>query len=163
METTMAATEGYWFRSTRFRVVPDEDMDVNPGLYGRQLAYWLRDRLAAQGWPEARVTPEDWGWCVVCQQRPFLLWIGCGGIVAEEDAVLVHRDAQASGAIAPLLAGQVPVLTDSLVWHCFVEVECGWWARLFGRGAMAAAEQRRLDGVLRGLLTGDPEIQFVEE
>jgi len=23
---------------------------------------------------------EDWGWCVLCEQSDYLLWVGCGGI-----------------------------------------------------------------------------------
>lgn len=159
----MAATEGYWFRSTRFRVVPDEDMDVSPGLYGRQLAYWLRDRLVEQGWAEARVTPEDWGWCVVCQQRPFLAWVGCGGIVVEEDAALVQPGGLIHGGTAPSTMETVPVRTDAVVWHCFVEVERRGWARLFGRSAAADAARQQLTAAVHGLLAADPQIELIDE
>lgn len=36
---------GYWFKSTLFEIEPGEDGDINPGIYGRQLAVWLKDKL----------------------------------------------------------------------------------------------------------------------
>jgi len=160
---TTAATEGYWFRSTRFRIEPDEDMDANPGIYGRQLAYWLRDQLAPQGWPDAQVIAEDFGWCVMCRQRPFRAWVGCGGVVAGDEAAPRRSDALADDALLPSRPGQVPMLTDSVVWHCFVQAECSWLGRMRGQGSAAAAERQRLDAAVRALLTRDPQIQLVDD
>jgi hypothetical protein len=39
------STEGHWFRSTRFEIEPGEDKEINPGIYGKQLAEWLKARL----------------------------------------------------------------------------------------------------------------------
>ena len=49
------------FRSTRFRVEPGEDAEINPGIYGRQLADWLRERLIEAGEAVEPVIAEDWG------------------------------------------------------------------------------------------------------
>lgn len=133
--------EGYWFRSTRFQLITDEDLDTAPGIYGRQLAYWLRDGLIAAGYTRADVQPEPWGWCVVVTQRP-LLWVGCGGVVAD-------------GAEASEVRG------DALIWHCHAEVEhswlMGWW-----RGAAVDAAVRQLDLVLQALLVSEPNIRLTE-
>jgi hypothetical protein len=37
--------EGYWFKSSKFEIEPGEDEEINPGMYGRQLARWLKQRL----------------------------------------------------------------------------------------------------------------------
>ena len=51
------------FRSPRFSPVLPEECQVNPGVYGAELAYWLCTRLYAEkgvatSYPDA----EDWGW-----------------------------------------------------------------------------------------------------
>ena len=38
------------FTSSQFPVEPNEDEDTNPGIYGRALACWLAEQLAARGW-----------------------------------------------------------------------------------------------------------------
>jgi hypothetical protein len=133
--------EGYWFRSTQFRIIEDEDLDTAPGIYGRQLAYWLRDGLVEAGYARADVQPEPWGWCVVVSLRP-LLWVGCGGVVPD-------------GVDAEAVRG------DALLWHCHAEVEHSW---LMGwcRGAAVEASVRQLDIALQTLLVGERRIQLVD-
>jgi len=51
------------FRSPRFAPVLPEERQVNPGVYGAELAFWLCTRLyehrgLATSYPGA----EDWGW-----------------------------------------------------------------------------------------------------
>lgn len=128
--------EGYWFRSSRFQPVPGEEREAAPGLHGRQLAYWLRDGLRASGYPLACVQAHDWGWCVIAQQRPCLLWVGCGGL----------RDDAPSHALR---------------WHCHAVAEPRGWSRLFGRRRVDAA-LRELDRELRGLLTSLPGVELVD-
>ena len=85
----------FWFRSTRFEIEPGEDEETNPLCFGRQLANWLRERLVEQGRTVEEVLPYDWGWCLVVQRKPFLLWVGC---------VSVH-DYAATKPSDPYLAG----------------------------------------------------------
>lgn len=146
----MAATEGYWFRSTRFAVTPGEDMEVNPGIYGRQLAYWLRDGLAVRGYPEADVVPEDWGWCVICQRRPYRLWVGCASVADAEEA-------SSTGSVI------VAVRSEVRVWHCFTMVERNWLSRVLGRGKQAALACRRLDDSVRAMLVEEALIELIDE
>jgi hypothetical protein len=47
----LAPEEGYWFKSSKFQVEPGEDEETNPGLYGRQLARWLKARLETAATP----------------------------------------------------------------------------------------------------------------
>jgi hypothetical protein len=61
----------FWFRSTLFEIEPGEDEETNPLCYGRQFSRWLRDRLVSEGRIVEEVIPEDWGWCLVIQRRPY--------------------------------------------------------------------------------------------
>jgi hypothetical protein len=74
------STHQFWFRSSLFEIEPGEDEETNPLRFGRQLARWLRERLVAEGRAVEEVVPEDWGWCLVVQRKPFLLWVGCVGV-----------------------------------------------------------------------------------
>ena len=138
--------QGYWFRSRRFRVEPGEDRPVSPGIYGRQLAHWLRDGLAGRGYPNAQVRQEEWGWCVIARQRPHLLWIGCGSVDDDTDT------AAPPGSIA---------FAATRLWHCHAAMERSWLTFWLDRGAADAA-LADLDLALRGLLLAEPGIQQVD-
>ena len=71
---------GYWFKSSKFEIEPGEDEEINPGLYRRQLASWLKQRLEAKGYQVEDVIQEDWSRCLMCSREPFMLWVGCGSI-----------------------------------------------------------------------------------
>jgi hypothetical protein len=132
--------EGYWFRSSTFQIEPGEDEEVNPGIYGRQLALWLKGQLESRGEPVVDVIPEDFGWCVRCQIRPFLLWIGCGSVMEPS---------------------QAPPTAESVVWHCFPVAEAPLISRFFKKHNMEP-ELSRMDGLLREILGSEPTIQLVE-
>jgi hypothetical protein len=67
-----------------FTITKGEDDETNPRRYGKSLAEWIRSRFLANGLPVEDVIPEDWGWCVIVQSKPFLLWIGCGNDLTRE-------------------------------------------------------------------------------
>ncbi|MFC5743752.1 hypothetical protein [Dyella tabacisoli] len=134
--------KGYWFRSRLFRVEPGEDDGVNPGMYGRQLALWLKEQLESHGQPVVDVISEDFGWCVRCQVSPFLLWIGCGDVTEVEPSKAM------------------PTSSDP-VWHCFPAAEASLIARLFKKHDMQPALSR-LDVLLREILMAEPAIQLIE-
>ncbi|MDE3072308.1 MAG: hypothetical protein KGJ63_06190 [Pseudomonadota bacterium] len=135
--------EGYWFRSTLFRIESGEDGEVNSGIDGRHLAQWLKSQLESHGWPVIDVIPEDFGWCIRCQLKPFLLWIGCGKVTDVEPA-----DSLQSG--------------DNVVWHCFPVAEAPLVARLFKKFDVNSA-LIRLDELLLKILTAESAIQLVHE
>lgn len=139
--------QGYWFRATRFQVIRGEDGDTGPGIYGRQLASWLRDQLVAAGYRDAEVQAESWGWCVLVTDNPCLLWIGCGGVLDDEDA----------DEGTPV----EPINGSAVLWHCHAVAELSWLRRWWARGDAESA-QRKLDLTLRGLLLAEPEIQLVD-
>jgi len=147
--------QGYWFRSRRFRVEPGEDRPVCPGIYGRQLAHWLRDGLVGRGYPNAQARQEDWGWCVVARQRPHLLWIGCGSVDVDSS------DAPPPDATPPGEPLTVVARAGARLWHCHAAMERSWLAYWLDRTAAETA-LADLDLALRSLLMGEPGIQQVD-
>jgi hypothetical protein len=131
----------FWFKSPLFVVEPGEDLETNPGIFGRQLARWLAAKLQAAGHAQVEVRAEDWGWCLLCEREPVRVWVGC---------------ASAEGSSA---SGEAMV--DARTWHCFVEVEPTVVQRLMRRGAAAAAE--RIGRELESILKGEPAITLVGE
>lgn len=73
--------------------------------FGRQFASWMHEQLLKEGLTVLEVVPEDWGWCVVVQRKPFLLWISC---------VNVH-DYFNSSENNPLPIGNEVVWTSTIV------------------------------------------------
>ena len=52
------------FRSTTFTPFLPDDCQVNPGVYGAELAYWISKQLAERGVITSYPMSEDWGWYV---------------------------------------------------------------------------------------------------
>jgi hypothetical protein len=52
------------FRSGRFRPALPEVCQVNPRVYGAELAFWLGAALAAKGATTSYPQSEDWGWFI---------------------------------------------------------------------------------------------------
>jgi len=52
------------FKSEHFAPVLPEDSQVNPNVYGAELAYWLSAELARAGVVTSYPNAEDWGWFV---------------------------------------------------------------------------------------------------
>lgn len=52
------------FRSEHFTPVLPEDCQVNPGVYGAELAFWLSAELARSGVATSYPAAEDWGWFI---------------------------------------------------------------------------------------------------
>jgi hypothetical protein len=66
------------FRSDLFPPYDGEEMEINPGRYGKRLAGFLQRGLSARGIAAGAPLAEDWGWIVPIANRAFRLWIGCG-------------------------------------------------------------------------------------
>jgi len=66
------------FRSDKFPPYEGEQQQINPGLWGKRLAEYLKEKLAAQGIQNHDLIPEDWGWCLPGKNNAFPMWIGCG-------------------------------------------------------------------------------------
>lgn len=133
--------EGFFLKSNLFNIEPGEDEQTNPHCYGKQLANWLKNKFNKLGY-EAEVIPEDWGWCVMCTRKPYMLWVGCGNIDAEEES----NEAPCSAEI---------------IWHCFVVAEVPFMKKLFGKVDTNTGVVK-LTTELHDILESEPEIKLVE-
>ena len=66
------------FESDKFPPYEGEEAEINPDLWGKRLAEYLRDRLPDYGLTVTGIGAEDWGWRVELENDDFPLWIGCG-------------------------------------------------------------------------------------
>jgi len=66
------------FSSTRFLPYLPESCQVNPGVYGFELACWLSRELARAGFATGYPTNEDWGWYIEYVEDEAAFLIGCG-------------------------------------------------------------------------------------
>ncbi len=137
--------DGYWFKSDLFEVEPGEDDEINPGIYGRQLAKWLKVQLEHRGYTIEPTIKEDWGRCLMCARDPFMLWVGCGNM----------QNLDEENLLSP------PPTNEAIVWHCFATAEVPFWKRIFGKPDTSAAVTK-LDAALRDLLEHEPRITLVE-
>lgn len=142
--------EGYWFTSSKFEIEPGEDDEINPRIYGRQLARWLKERLEAKGYVVEPIINEDWGRCLMCSRHPFMLWVGCANMTEDERA----GDDAAAGARRPA--------KDEIIWHCFATAEVFWvkrWLRKIDTKPAVA----KLVHDLGEILHAEPDIKLVPE
>ena len=65
------------FRSDRFPAYEGEEQQINPGIWGKRLAEFLREHLCHAGFETDEPQPEDWGWILPIANDDFPLWIGC--------------------------------------------------------------------------------------
>lgn len=140
---------GYWFQSSKFEIEPGEDAEINPQIYGRQLARWLKERLEQRGYAVEDVINEDWGRCLMCSRDPFALWVGCASITDDDAAVDATGDAP-------------PPAKEHVVWHCFATAEVfflkRWLRKIDPEPAVA-----KLDRDLGEILRSEPEITVIPE
>jgi hypothetical protein len=65
------------FRSDKFPSIEGEDQLVNPGVWGKRLADYLREGLHREGIEAGEPIAEDWGWVLPLTDDPFGVWVGC--------------------------------------------------------------------------------------
>lgn len=124
------------FRSDLFSVDPNEDEETNPFCYGKQLAAWVAAKFQAAGYSPEPIIPEDWGWCVMLERRPFLLWIACG-----------NDRSEFYESVTPEQKPNFVPRADQLKWTCFVGSDVlvwtpFFWQRLFGKASTSEAVAR---------------------
>jgi hypothetical protein len=139
------AIEGgqFWFKSSLFEIEPGEDEEINPNVYGRQLANWLAGKLRGLGY-DAKVINEDWGRCIMCMRDPVWLWSGCANMTLDFPDTPKERK------------------KEEIVWHCFITCQIPFWKRLFKR-VDPEPFVKKLSDELSSLLSSESEIYFVEE
>ena len=73
------------FESSAFAVMPGEDEETNPGIYGKALAQWLAEQLRAAGFLPGAVFAEDFGWCVPIASDAHSLYVVCASTDVKAD------------------------------------------------------------------------------
>lgn len=76
------------FRSDKFPPLDGEEKLINPDLWGKRLADFLREGLRKQGFETGEPIAEDWGWLVPVVNKSFRLRIGCGHYQEYDDGFL---------------------------------------------------------------------------
>lgn len=137
--------EGFRFKSTLFSIEPGEDEEINPRMYGKQLAAWLKRQLEGRGYVVEPVIAEDWGRCLMLSREPFMLWVGCGSEADYDTAK----------------PGDPPPANEDVVWRCFATAEVPLWRRIVSRPD-TSTPVAKLDSELRSILASEPGISFVE-
>ncbi|MDR2860707.1 MAG: hypothetical protein LBV66_02600 [Elusimicrobiota bacterium] len=66
------------FHSAKFPAYPNEEEKVNPNLWGKRLAEYIRGKLESEGIKTGEIYSEDWGWAVPVEHPLVSVWIGCG-------------------------------------------------------------------------------------
>jgi len=145
--------KGYSFTSDLFQIQTGEDAETNPGCYGKELGEWLCKKLKHAGY-DTELIPEDWGWCVMCSSRDYLLWVGCGAEQREEFFEKYDSESPPRG--------------QDIVWHVFPHVEVPFFyikslfRRLMGRLDLKSP-LNALDKELEKILTAEPGIAIQDE
>ncbi len=76
------------FRSNKFPPYEGEEEEINPGLWGRRLAEYLKEKLTGSGIPTDGIVTEDWGCLLGVKNNSFPLAIGCGHQEGADDEFL---------------------------------------------------------------------------
>lgn len=121
-------------RTDRFPILPGEDEETNPGLFGQALADWIADGLRVRGISVDKVLAEDFGWLVMVSGEPFRLFVAC--VSTSEPHQTVDE------------------------WQAFVRAEPGLIQRLFKKVNTVPATQRVCDA-LAEMLDADPDIHDI--
>ena len=66
------------FISDAFPSYPDEDEQINPGIWGKRLAEYLASKLPGYAITPKEPYAEDWGWEIPLENERFKMFIGCG-------------------------------------------------------------------------------------
>lgn len=71
-----------------FRPYLPEEAQVNPGVYGFELASWLSRELARAGVATSYPTSEDWGWLIEHKTDGSACMIGCASVADSGEGYL---------------------------------------------------------------------------
>ena len=119
------------FRSAKFPPYEGEQELINPGLWGKRLAEYLVEKLAAKGIKTGEKVGEDWGWYIPVENEGFRLAVCCGHQNGDHDEFLCFTDPDK------------PVV------------------KKFFRRIDATPQLTRVTEALREILASDPEISAV--
>jgi hypothetical protein len=74
------------FDSKMFSPFLPDEAQVNPEVYGAELAYWLSGQLAQRGTPTSYPQYEDWGWFIeYTTEDDYEYWLCCANKDGAQD------------------------------------------------------------------------------
>ena len=76
VKSVEAKMNRYCFISNNFNIEANEDNYTNPGIYGKNFAKWLANKLSSLSYKIDDIFPEDWGWCILLENGKL---IACNG------------------------------------------------------------------------------------
>ena len=130
METLRDIVE---FQSEQFAPILPEDSQVNPEVYGAELAFWLCAELACCGVVTSYPQSEDWGWFIeYITDTGSEFAVHCGNVGGAKDHWLLSlrrhsrkmfgRDKPPYSEAAPLVSAiqaaiNVAVPATRVTWH----------------------------------------------
>lgn len=135
----------YWFESDLFGIEEGEDKETNPRKYGKHPSNWIRQKLIDLGYEVEDVIPEDFGWLVLCQRKPYLLGISCVSFVDYENTT----------------EDDPPPRPEEVTWCCMVIVETPLLKRLFSN-VDTTEGAKKLARELLAMLSSEARIEFVD-
>lgn len=86
------------FDSELFKPFLPEDSQVNPQVYGAELAFWLAKQLAVKGVVTSYPNYEDWGWFIeYITDSNDEYWLCCGNREGADNQWLCYLNPKAKG------------------------------------------------------------------
>ena len=76
------------FRSHKFPPYDGEEEQINPGLWGKRLAEYVKEKLAAHRIETGEIVMEDWGCLLPVKNEAFALSVACGHQNGDDDEFL---------------------------------------------------------------------------
>jgi hypothetical protein len=146
----------FLFRSDLFLVDPKEDEETNPFCYGKSLAEWIRIKFEELGYKPEPVIPEDWGWCVVLNRQPFMLWVGCGNDRSEFYSKVTPEQKESFKPDGREIKWSCVVGSDTPIWTPF------FWRKLAGL-ASTHDQVNTVTRQLQSILSNEPRIRPAPE
>jgi hypothetical protein len=119
------------FRSSKFPPYEGEEVQINPGLWGKRLAEYLVQKLSERGIRTTEIIAEDWGWYIPIENEGFRLALCCGHQSGDDDEFLCFTDPS------------TPIM------------------RSFFRKIDATAQLSKLTDALQQILSSDPDIRDI--
>ena len=83
------------FETHLFEPFLSEERQVNPCVYGAELAWWLSRELALEGIETTYPNNEDWGWFIEFFIDDNEYWLCCGNVDDSKSKWRVYLDCKA--------------------------------------------------------------------
>lgn len=83
------------FKSELFKPFLSDEAQVNPNVYGAELAWWLSSELASEGIETTYPNFEDWGWFLEYFVDDNEYWLCCGNVADSNNQWRVYLDCKA--------------------------------------------------------------------